>query len=98
MLKAIVQATSAEQARQLASSFGSRLTITTNGTTVTGTSAGYTDSGGRLADQPLFQKAVAGSPAHVFAAAYVDLHPAAPPRPRAKPGGLPPARPAAAQG
>jgi hypothetical protein len=88
MLKAIVEATSAEQARQLASSFGSRLTITTNGTTVTGTSAGYTDSGGRLADQPLFQKAVAGSPANVLAAVYVDLHRAVPTAQRDKLGGL----------
>jgi hypothetical protein len=87
-LKAIVEATSAEQAHRLASSFGSRLTITSNGTTVTGTSPGYTDSGGRLADRPLFQKAVAGSPANVYAAVFVDLHRAVPQAQRDKLGGL----------
>lgn len=87
-LKAIVEATSAEQAHQLASSFGNRLTITTNDTTVTGTSPGYTNTGGRLADQSLFQKAVAGSPANVFAAVFVDLHRAVPATQRDNLGGL----------
>jgi len=87
-LKAIVETTSAEQAHQLASSFGNRLTITTNGTTVTGTSPGYTDTGGRLADQSLFQTAMADSPANVFAAVFVDLRRAAPAAQRDKLGGL----------
>jgi hypothetical protein len=87
-LKATVEATSADQAHQLAATFGGRLTTTTDGSTVTATSPGYTGGGGRLADQPLFRKAVAGSPTDVFAAVFVDLRRAVPAGQRDKLGGL----------
>jgi hypothetical protein len=87
-VKAVVEATSADRARQLASSFGDRLTITANGNVVTATSPGYTGSGGRLADQRLFQKAMADSPANVSTAVFVDLRRTVPAAQRDKLGGL----------
>jgi hypothetical protein len=41
-----------------------------------------------LADQPLFQQAMAASPTNVFAAVFVDLRRAAPATQRDKLGGL----------
>lgn len=87
-LKAAVEATSADRARQLATMFGGRLTTTTDGTTVTATSPGYAGGGGRLADQPLFRTAVAGGPADVFAAVFVDLRRTVPAGQRDTLGGL----------
>jgi hypothetical protein len=68
---ALAKAPSAETVSAL-KEISPEVTISVEGTTLTAKSTGYTASG-KLADDPLFQRATAGAPANLYLAAYVDL-------------------------
>lgn len=71
VVAALAKAPSAETAEAL-TRFSPDVKMTIDGTTLTATSPGF-EAGGKLADDPLFQRAFAGAPPSLHLAAYAQL-------------------------